>query len=50
MRNGFLHECSLSEGGLYVRRERRRASLSDYLDLGIPCNRNGTETWMMLVS
>jgi hypothetical protein len=48
MRNGFLHECSLSEGGLYVRRERRRASLSDYLDLGIPCNRNGTKIVIQL--
>jgi hypothetical protein len=48
LKGDFLNECSLSEDSLYVRRERRRTSLSDYLNLGIPCNKNGTKICIRL--
>lgn len=43
IKDGYYNECRLREDGLYLRRERRRASLSDYLDLGIPYGRSGTK-------
>lgn len=42
IKQGYYHECALCENGFYVRKEQRRASLSDYIDLGIPYARNGT--------
>jgi hypothetical protein len=42
IKQGYYHECALCENGFYVRKDQRRASLSDYIDLGIPYARNGT--------
>jgi hypothetical protein len=42
IKQGYYHECALCENGFYVRKEKRRASLSDYIDLGIPYAKNGT--------
>jgi hypothetical protein len=42
IKQGYYYECSLYENGFYVRKEQRRASLSDYIDLGIPYAKNGT--------
>lgn len=42
IKQGYYHECALYENGFYVRKEQRRASLSDYIDLGIPYAKNGT--------
>ena len=42
IKQGYYHECALCENGFYVRKDQRRASLSDYIDLGIPYAMNGT--------
>ena len=42
IKNGSLYECFLDKDGTYSRNERRRATASDYLELGIPYGRNGT--------
>ncbi|HXZ98440.1 MAG TPA: hypothetical protein VED24_03645 [Candidatus Acidoferrum sp.] len=42
IKQGHYHECALYENGFYVRKERRRASLLDYIDLGIPYAKSGT--------
>ena len=42
IKNGSLYECFLHEDGTYARNERRHASVSDYLELGIPHGNNGT--------
>jgi hypothetical protein len=44
IKQGYYHECALYENGFYVRKEQRRASLSDYIDMGIPYAKNGTRT------
>lgn len=42
IKQGYYNECALYENGFYARKEQRRASLFDYIDLGIPYARNGT--------
>jgi hypothetical protein len=42
IKRGYYHECALYENGFYVRKDQRRASLSDYIELGIPYAMNGT--------
>jgi hypothetical protein len=48
IKHGCYHECALYENGFYVRKEQRRASLFDYIDLGIPYGRNGTKITIMM--
>ncbi len=48
IKQGYYHQCILYENGFYVRKEQRRASLSDYIDLGIPYARNGTRITIMI--
>jgi hypothetical protein len=50
IKDGHYNECGLHENGVYVRRERRLASLSDYLDLGIPYGRSGTKILILLAT
>jgi hypothetical protein len=48
IKQGFYNECMLCDDGMYLRRERRVASLSDYVDLGIPYRRSGTRIILLV--
>jgi len=48
IKDGILNACHLNEDGLYLRGEGRRASLSDYLGLGIPHGKNGTRVQVLV--
>jgi hypothetical protein len=49
IKEGYYHECALYENGFYVRKEQRRASLLDYIDLGIPYAKNGTRITITII-
>jgi hypothetical protein len=49
IKNGRIYECVLKEDGTYSRNKSRQAKLSDYLDLGIPCGRNGTNVHVSIL-
>jgi hypothetical protein len=42
IKQGYYNECAICENGFYVRKEQRRVSLADYVELGIPFAKNGT--------
>jgi len=48
IKDGYYNHCCLNEDGLYLRREPRRVSLLDYLDLGVPYSRSGTKVLILL--
>jgi len=48
IKDGFLNQCSLNEDGLYTRHEQTRATLSDYLELGISLGKNGTSVQVLI--
>jgi hypothetical protein len=49
IKNGHLYECYLKEDGTYTRNKPRTASASDYLNLGIPRDRNGTKVHVSIL-
>jgi len=49
IKNGHIYECFLSEDGTYARGRPRHAELSDHLELGIPCGRNGTKVHVSIL-
>ena len=50
IKNGYIYECYLKEDGTYVRIKQRRAGPLDYLDLGIPCGKNGTRVHVSILN
>jgi len=43
IKSGYVYQCFLKEDGTYTRNRPRPAKLVDYLDLGVPCGKNGTK-------
>lgn len=49
IKNGRLYQCSLTEDGTYVRRQERKANLTDYVGLGVPYGKNGTQVYVTVM-